>query len=179
MHHAFTTRYPGRARVLTTKVGICLPVTVEEAKARKVDIKEYVSIWDTGATNSVITEKVVKDLDLKPFNIVKTNHAGGSSMANVYMVNIALPNGVMAGQVNVTEAQLTEDPNLSDDEQSRILIGMDIIGAGDLAVTNFQDRTTMSFRIPSIEMIDFVPLAQEFNVIEGGNRAQKRAMRKK
>jgi hypothetical protein len=163
--------------VLTTKVGICLPVAIEEAKTQNVDIREYVAIWDTGATNSVITEKVVRDLDLKPFNIVKTNHAGGSSMSNVYMVNIALPSGVMAGQVNVTEAQLVEVPNLPESEQSRVLIGMDIIGAGDLAVTNFPDKTTMSFRTPSAETIDFVPLAQEHNVIEGGNRAQKRAMK--
>jgi len=36
------------------------------------------------------------------------------------------------------------------------LIGMDIIGKGDFAVTNKDGKTTFTFRIPSIECIDFV-----------------------
>jgi hypothetical protein len=179
MHHAFTITYQGRARVLTTKVGVCLPVTLDEAKNNSIDIRQYTAIWDTGATNSVITKKVVEDLNLKPINVVKTNHAGGTSMANVYLVNIALPNGVMAGQIKVTEAQLTENEDIAESEQNRVLIGMDIIGGGDFAVTNFENKTTMSFRIPSAKMIDFIPSARSHNIIEGGNRQQKRAMKAK
>jgi len=33
---------------------------------------------------------------------------------------------------------------------------MDIIGNGDFAVTNFQGKTTFSFRAPSMEKMDFV-----------------------
>jgi hypothetical protein len=36
-----------------------------------------------------------------------------------------------------------------------VVIGMDVIGKGDLAMTNLNDRTTFSFRIPSAEVIDF------------------------
>ena len=179
MHHAFTTKYAGRVRVLKTKVGICLPVAYEEVKANADIVKQYVAIWDTGATNSVITKRVVDDLNLKPISLIETHHAGGTSMANVYLVNIALPNGVMAGQVRVTEANLTDSPGLSDSEQSRVLVGMDIIGAGDLAVTNFEEKTIMSFRQPSVEVIDFVPSAHDHNVEEGGNREQRRALKSK
>ena len=179
MHHAFTTKHTGRVRVLTTKVGICLPVTPDEIKNSNIEIKQYTAIWDTGATNSVITKKVVDDLALKPINVVKTNHAGGTSMANVYLVNIDLPMGVMAGQVRVTEAQLTDNDGISESEQSRVLIGMDIIGTGDFAVTNFDNKTMMSFRIPSVEAIDFVPTARDHNVMEGGNRQQRRALKSK
>ena len=40
-------------------------------------------------------------------------------------------------------------------EGADVLIGMDIIGSGDLAVTNFDDKTTLTFRVPSRECIDF------------------------
>ena len=37
-----------------------------------------------------------------------------------------------------------------------VLIGMDIIGSGDFAITNHKGKTVFSFRIPSIGRIDFV-----------------------
>jgi len=149
MHHAFTITYSGCVDVLTTKVGISLPMTFEEAKANENNIQQYAAIWDTGATHSAITKKVADNLNLKPIRSIETHHAGGASMVNLYMVNITLP------------------------------IGMDIIGAGDLAVTNFDNKTTISFRTPSVEMIDFVPSARDHNVIEGGNRQQRRALKAK
>lgn len=94
---------------------------------------------------------------------------------NTYLVNIALPSGVMVPQVRVTEVQLIPDDNVLADKQSQLLIGMDIIGLGDFAVTNANGKTTFSFRIPSVEEIDFIPDAQEKNVMEGGNRQQRRA----
>jgi hypothetical protein len=50
MHHAFTITYSGYVDVLTTKVGISLPMTFEEAKANENNIQQYAAIWDTGAT---------------------------------------------------------------------------------------------------------------------------------
>jgi predicted aspartyl protease len=179
MHHAFTITYSGCVDVLTTKVGISLPMTFEEAKANENNIQQYAAIWDTGATHSAITKKVADNLNLKPIRSIETHHAGGASMVNLYMVNITLPNGIMAEKVQVTEAILTESTDVPEDEQLRALIGMDIIGAGDLAVTNFDNKTTMSFRTPSVEMIDFVPSARDHNVIEGGNRQQRRALKAK
>ena len=150
MQHAFTTRYNGRGQVLLNKVSVCLPVTPEEAKTQKVELKEYIAIWDTGATHSAITKKVVDDLSLKPTGVRETKHAGGKSSNNTYLVNISLPNKVMVGQVRVTEVQLIPDDNVSDDKQPQILIGMDIIGLGDFAVTNANVKTTFSFRTPSV-----------------------------
>jgi uncharacterized protein YchJ len=37
-----------------------------------------------------------------------------------------------------------------------VLIGMDILGLGDFAVTHHQGKTTFSFRVPSRHEIDFV-----------------------
>jgi len=174
-HHAFTIRHNGQVRVLFTKVNVSLPITPEEAQTQKVELKEYIAIWDTGATHSAITKKVVDDLKLQPTGMRETRHAGGKSSNNTYLVNIALPNNVMVHHVRVTEIQLIPDDNVSDDEQPQLLIGMDIIGLGDFAVTNVNSRTTFSFRIPAVEEIDFIPDAQENNVMESDNRQEWRA----
>lgn len=174
-HHAFTTRYEGQARVLFSKVSVCLPITSEDAQTQKVEFKEYIAIWDTGATHSAITKRVVEDLKLQPTGVRETRHAGGKSSNNTYLVNIALPNMVMVPHVRVTEIQLIPDDNVSGDKQPQLLIGMDIIGLGDFAVTNVNGKTVFSFRIPSVQEIDFVPDAQENNVMEGGNRKERRA----
>jgi len=115
-HHAFTTRYDGRARVLFNQVGVFLPVTPEEARAQNIQLKEYLAIWDTGATHSAITKKVVDDLKLQPTGVRETRHAGGKSSNNTYLVNIALPNRVIVPHVRVTEVQLIPDDNVSDDK---------------------------------------------------------------
>jgi len=173
-HHAFTTRYEGQARVLFSKVNVCLPIASEDAQTQKVEFREYIAIWDTGATHSAITKRVVEDLKLQPTGVRETRHAGGKSSNNTYLVNIALPNMVMVPHVRVTEVQLIPDDNVADDQQPQLLIGMDIIGLGDFAVTNADRKTVFSFRIPSVQEIDFVPDAQENNVMESGNRKERR-----
>ena len=45
-------------------------------------------------------------------------------------------------------------------EDAECLIGMDILTQGDLAVTNFNEKTCVSFRIPSAQCIDFVETAK-------------------
>jgi len=54
------------------------------------------------------------------------------------------------------------------------MIGIDIIGMGDFAVTNGDSKTTLSFRIPSSRQIDFAPDARQENVMETGNRHERR-----
>lgn len=178
-HHAFTTRYNEITRVLFNEVNVCLPITPEEIQTQRVELKKYVAIWDTGATHSAITKRVVDDLCLQPTGVRETRHAAGKSVNNTYLVNVILPNKVTIQYVRVTEVQLIPDDNITDDKQPQLLIGMDIIGLGDFAVTNIKGKTTFSFRIPSVKEIDFIPEAQENNVMEGGNRRQRRAFQAK
>lgn len=88
-----------------------------------------------------------------------------------------LPDDVMVGSVRVTEVNLILDDNTADNQQPQLLIGMDIIGMGDFAVTNANGRTVFSFRVPAIEEIDFVPEAKENNIIQHGNRRARRALK--
>ena len=63
------------------------------------------------------------------------------------MVHIGLPTGDIITDVVVTEI---------DSEDYDMVIGMDVISKGDFAITNKNEKTTFSFRIPSKEEIDFV-----------------------
>jgi len=177
MQRAFTFRYDARMSILLTPVRVCLPLTQEEAATQKdVKLIEYIAIWDTGATNSAITKKVVDDLGLKPTGMRETRHADGKSLNNTYLVNILLPDNVMVGQVRVTEVKLIPDDKVPENRRPQLLIGMDIISVGDFAVTGSDGKTTLSFRIPSTGEIDFVPAAKENNIMEGGNRKARKAL---
>ncbi len=112
-----------------------------------VPTKEYNAIWDTGATRTAITSTVAQECGLKPTGMCKLRTAGGEKDSNTYFVSVYLPNGVCLPQLRINEAELAG---------ADVLIGMDIIGHGDFAVTNHEGKTNMSFRIPSVECIDFV-----------------------
>jgi predicted aspartyl protease len=176
---AFTVQFDRLMRVSLTKVGVCLPVTPEEAQVQKIQVNQYVAIWDTGATHSAITRKVADELGLKPTGIAEVRYGSGKQIANTYLVNISLPNGVMVGQVRVTEAQLIPDDNIPEAKQPQVLIGMDIIGMGDFAVSNADSKTMLSFRIPPVREIDFVPEANESNMMDSGNRHDRRSFEAK
>jgi hypothetical protein len=108
--------------------------------------KQFVAIWDTGATSSVISAKVVKECGLKPIGMAKCHGASGEFNTEVFLISVTLPNRVSGRSLRVTMGTLTG---------ADMLIGMDLIGLGDFAVTNLGGKTTFSFRIPSCERIDF------------------------
>lgn len=144
---SFTTSYNGRARELKNKVLISR--AFDPSLVKKEPTKhEYDAIWDTGATNCVISQKVINECDLKPIGMTKVYHAGGQDIREVYLINIYLPNKLCVTYVKPTIGILPDGCD--------VLIGMDIIGKGDFAVTNKDGKTVFSFRFPSIECIDFV-----------------------
>jgi len=165
-HNALTIKAIGMARMIQSNVGVSLPATSpEEATQKQIKINQYQGIWDTGATNSVITKKVIDELELKPTGAKEVYHAQGKTIANSYLVNIILPNQVTIFAINVTEGVLNEID---------VLIGMDIITLGDFSITNKNRKTVMSFRVPSCKEIDYVPESDEYNhVMRNGNKKLK------
>lgn len=127
-----------------------------------------------------ITSKVATELGLKPSGKVKVRGVGpaGSSQehdSNTYLVNVFLPNNVGLAGVRVSENAV---------EGCDVLIGMDVITTGDLAITNHNGKTTFSFRVPLCEEIDFVAEIQEHNRRVGGVKSpldpdQQRQLRNK
>jgi len=165
MRHALTFSYNGHARVLASRVKVCTPILQGE-KVEDKPLKEYVAIWDTGATGSAVTKKVVDELGLQPSGMAEVRHADGKSSVNTYLVGIALPNNVAFNDIRVTEVKLIPNDGQKEEDQPQLLIGMDIIGSGDFAVTSFGGQTTLSFQVPSQKKIDFVPAANYENIIE-------------
>ncbi len=144
---ALTNKGNGILRVLQTTVGVSLPV-VSAVDKKKIVVENFNGIWDTGATSSVITKKVVKKLNLRPVGMTLVHTASGSGNQNQYLVNIVLPCKVMIQNVKVTEGILFG---------TDILIGMDIINLGDFSITNHGGITVMSYCMPSYHSLDFVP----------------------
>lgn len=144
---SFTVEHDGLADVLITKVAVFPAFNPETAKPPK-NAKKYNAIWDTGATGTCITKKIARECGLEPISMTKVSTASGVMDAYVYLVALGLPHGIGIPQIKVTEANLSSDIDL--------LIGMDIIGSGDFAVTNLNGKTVFSFRSPSLACIDFV-----------------------
>jgi len=145
---SFTTTGRGRLRELTNRIGISYPIFDGEIEKDDPRIYFTTGLWDTGASNSVITKYTAKRLSLLPFTKTRAIHAGGTSTVNVYLVNIYLPNNLVLRGVNVTECE--DNPNFG------IIIGMDIITAGDFCISNLGGNAVFSYRYPSMDTIDFV-----------------------
>ena len=109
---------------------------------------EFAALWDTGATGSVISQTVVNACELQATGTRTMRHAQGSTRGvSAYTVNIELPNDLEFQALPVILGDL---PGFD------MLIGMDIIGLGDFAITHPEGDTKFSFRIPSQADIDFV-----------------------
>jgi hypothetical protein len=142
----FTAEFSRRVGTLVT------PVRIGEAFGREQSTPSlpqtsYTAIWDTGASNTVITEKVIQECDLKPIGIVEVHTVGGVVNSPAYLVSVHLLNNVVIAQLKVIKGEV---------KGADILIGMDIIVRGDFAITNKGKKTVFSFRMPSMEIIDFV-----------------------
>ena len=134
----FTTKYSGLANVLKTDVHIAKAFNPQDTKDHP-PVKNFTCIWDTGATHTAISQKVIDECDLEPIGMTIVQTADGAAPKNRYLVNIVLPNKVGFINVVVTEAILGQDVD--------VLIGMDIISQGDFAVTNKDKKTSFTFRV--------------------------------
>jgi len=152
MEIGFTVQSDCILRVLTTPVGAALPFG-SKGIPNPIQTKPYFALWDTGASDSGITQKVIDELGLKKENDkpIEVNGPDGKFMTDIYYCAIMLPNKVVLSAVKVFRNKIS---------QADILIGMDIITQGDFALSHLGGKTCFSFRMPSIEKIDF------------GNRAQ-------
>jgi len=147
-YRCLTGRCSGLANSLQSEVAVGPPVTDQSVKPKAAHLgsRTYTGIWDTGATACVVSQKVVTECGLVPIRVVQVHHAQGKSLAPVYLASLFLPNRVAYLVVNVTRGDLSG---------CDVLIGMDVIGTGDFAVSLDQGKTVFSFRIPSGGPIDF------------------------
>lgn len=154
--HALTLNGTGRLSTLISDVGVSIPYTGDPKLQNNILIKSFKGVWDTGATGTVITKKVVSELNLKPTGQKDVSTANGRMTTNTYLVNIYLPMNVVMQGVSVTEGSL---------QGIDLLIGMDIITTGDFSITNKDGMTKMSFGLPSIHSYDYAERINENNKI--------------
>ena len=143
---SFTYRHRGWTRYLISEV--CAYSRAKPYALRDPDKDmDRRALWDTGASCTVIRKGLADVLGLKPVSVRTVATSQGKFEALCYYIDVYLPNGVIVPNLLVVEAQ--------SDNSWDVLIGMDIIGQGDFAVSNFKGKTTFTFRIPSSSEIDF------------------------
>lgn len=118
-------------RILTP---LTLDVTDYETESND-NVVKVEALWDTGATVSVISEKVVKRLGLVPQDVTWIRSYDGTPvLRNVYRVDIVMSDDIRIEFVTAIEAPLPS---------SEILLGMNVIGLGDLHVLHPDYKTTI------------------------------------
>jgi predicted aspartyl protease len=146
--HSFTLSAPSTLKEIKTPafVSSAFDPTVLAANLHPPSI-QFEAIWDTGASGTVVSQRIVDSCGLKPIGMVRVQTAGGVSNCEVHLINLTLPNGICFNHIRVTKADMGK---------VNLLIGMDVISRGDFAITNLNGQTCFSFRFPSRERIDFV-----------------------
>lgn len=142
---SFTLRATGSLNQLITPCGIgkYMPGQLKAGQ----NMRQYSALWDTGATASVISQRVVDELGLIEVSKRKVFHNGGVDLFPEYLVSVLIGNNVTFAPLTVSRGNFTGNFDF--------LIGMDIIGKGDFSVTNFEGNTVFSVRFPSCAEIDF------------------------
>lgn len=149
--YAFTNSYEAISNRLINSA-----VIIYNGKECHTDLAQ----WDTGATNTCISKNIVRQLGLIPTGMKPVKTPSGENLFNEYRVDIKLQNqDVLLKNVFVLDSEIGE-------QGIDVLIGMDIIGLGDFAVSNFNGKTTFTFRTPSQATTDYVQLIQASNPIK-------------
>lgn len=145
---ALTVKHNGLAREIHSPVHLQPAGNTENSKMVNFD-----GLWDTGATNTVITQKVVETLGLKQTGITEVYTPQGSHKTPTYLVElIFLDSKLRFKAVNVSLGKLSN---------CDVLIGMDIISNGDFVITNKKQKTVFTFQVPSTRELDFVEQIEE------------------
>jgi len=164
--------YGGLLRELITPVKIRIP---QIFKGLNHDYIETKALWDTGATNTVISYRLAKDLGIPPIGKAKSIGVHGEEIVDKFMIDMLLMERVNFTSWEVTSGELSS-------KQADMLIGMDVIALGDFCITQERNAqgipcTIFSFRLPSAEIpIDFYKEINDQNKVQA-EKARNRARR--
>ncbi len=144
---ALTIPHNGITRVLSTECGISDAISLLEIQQGKPhpQVKNFMAVWDTGASSSAISQKVADALGLIQTGWGFSDTASGTVKVRKYGINIILPSNVGFPSVKVSCNNMKVD----------VLIGMDIITRGDFCITNLNRQTKFTFQTPSTHSYDF------------------------
>ena len=143
---AITRRFQEKVDCIVTECYVYAATNLTRGDSVK-RVKIMRSLWDTGASVSLIPARVAKVLGLT--SIGKSGVSGyneGIDVKDTFLIHLGLPTGDIVTNIMAMEFE---------SDEYDVVIGMDVICNGDLAITNKDDKTTFSFRIPSEQEIAF------------------------
>jgi hypothetical protein len=156
-HRAFTIGYEGLVSEISTPVRL-EPVYTTDKNLLGTQA-EIEAIWDTGANITCIKPSLRDRLKLRQSELVEPitmSGIGGDVEADGTLVSIWLaPNFVL----ELCPVYIIDFPG-----KEELLIGMDIITMGDLAVCNADGKTSCSFAVPPFpNRINLADIAETVN----------------
>lgn len=99
------------------------------------------ALWDTGSTESLISEKIVKMIEPILKNKSKYVTRDVVIECETYAVSLSLSDEITFRDVLMKKADLS-------DKNVDIIIGMDIISRGDFEIRNYNNLVEFAFKIP-------------------------------
>lgn len=132
---------------------------------------EVYALWDTGATGTCISENVQRDLGLVAISRQKICTPSSTIEVDVCLVDVELPNKVLMRDVPVAVTKIG-------DQGIGMLIGMNIISKGDFAVSNFNNHTVFTFRVPSQKTTDYVAETNLQKIVGTHGKGKRKHKRK-
>lgn len=132
---AFTVKSDGLLSRLETDISV-------ECPSGRLQTLKVKGLWDTGATNTCISKSLVEMLGISICSGARMGTTGGMVETETCIIDIGLPNNVIIKGIKAFVMDIEDDID--------VLIGMDIIMMGDFSITNKDEKTVFSFRMPSI-----------------------------
>lgn len=131
-----------------TQTRIITPVNLYPIPFNSSNSLSTDALWDTGASMSAITPEILRRLNVTPIDKKEIAGVHKTQAVDVALITIELPNGVIKKNIKVAVCDITFKVGL--------ILGMDIISLGDLALSNGNNQTLISFASPPFqEKIDF------------------------
>lgn len=139
----FVHGYDPKSRELRNEVKVARPFKNPSGDERLSlpTFREYSAIWDTGATMTAISQRVIREMGLQPTSPpINCSTANSTRKASCYTIALWLPNQLVFPALPVIDGEFYDED---------LLIGMDIISMGDFYVTR-AGGPRFGFRTPSL-----------------------------
>ena len=138
---ALSSRANGIPRDIRSGVKVRLPVAIPAGSHEWIETE---ALWDTGATNSVISSSLAIRLNLPAVSRATTYGIHGPKEVDVFLIDFLLMNAVHFPSWRVSSGDT--GPTTPD-----VIIGMDIITRGDMTFMAGGGEYIFSFIVPSLE----------------------------